>query len=70
MRQSQHGTRYSTPAEVREFLNRTGRRVSAPHNGAGKILHWPMCTRCGLMWLKNEATRAELKRPCVTYEDD
>lgn len=34
-----------------------------------RCLPWPFCQRCGLLALKNDVTRAALKRECVTYED-
>jgi hypothetical protein len=40
-----------------------------PHHLEGKILHWRFCTRCGLMNLKNDATRAALKKQCEWIED-
>ncbi len=39
-----------------------------PHQMTKRILHWPYCSRCGLMALKNDASRAALKRECVTEE--
>ncbi len=35
-----------------------------------KRLSWPYCTRCGILALKNEATRKVLRAECVTLEDD
>ena len=34
-----------------------------------KRLPWPYCARCGLVALKNDASRAALKRECVTLEE-
>ncbi len=41
-----------------------------PHvmTGSMKRLPWRYCKRCGLLALKNDASRAALKRECVTYE--
>ncbi len=38
------------------------------HQLKGRICHWPYCVRCGLVALKNEATRQALRRECVTVE--
>lgn len=43
--------------------------VRGPHNMSKRILHWPYCARCGLVALKNEATRKALRKECVTEED-
>lgn len=39
------------------------------HAMTKKILNWPYCAHCGLVALKNEASRRKLKEPCVTVED-
>ncbi len=39
-----------------------------PHQMTKRILHWPYCARCGLVALKNEASRQALRRECVTEE--
>jgi hypothetical protein len=54
--------------DVRAFLAQVGKRSSAPHNASKRVLHWAMCSRCGLVWLKNEATRKALAKPCVVEE--
>lgn len=41
-----------------------------PHSMTKKILHWAYCSRCGLVALKNDATRRALRAECVTLEDD
>ena len=41
-----------------------------PHAMTGKILHWPTCVHCGLVALKNEATRKRLKRGCWVWKDE
>jgi hypothetical protein len=33
-----------------------------------KRLPWPYCAHCGLMALKNDASRREMKKPCVVEE--
>lgn len=41
-----------------------------PHNMSGKLkrLPWAYCKRCGLMALKNDASRKALRAECVTEE--
>jgi hypothetical protein len=41
----------------------------APHSFTRKILHWMACTRCGLILLKNEASRRAAKKVCAWEED-
>lgn len=55
--------------EARRFVARYGGRVHlTAHHMAGRVLHWPYCLTCGLVALKNDATRAALRAPCVTIE--
>ncbi len=35
-----------------------------PHRFTKRILHWPYCAGCGLVALKNEATRQRMRQPC------
>lgn len=48
---------------------RAGARRRGPHAMTGKVLHWPYCKRCGLVGLKNDITRAALRRECEWEED-
>ncbi|MBK9496485.1 MAG: hypothetical protein IPO08_18660 [Xanthomonadales bacterium] len=41
-----------------------------PHNLDGRFIHWFYCTKCGLVELKNEATRRELKKACPGAEKE
>lgn len=36
------------------------------HNPSGKFrrLPWPYCVKCGLLYLRNEATRRAINAPC------
>lgn len=36
--------------------------------GAKTRFPWPVCQRCGLVALKNEATRRALRQPCGANE--
>lgn len=58
-----------TNEEKREFLNRKGTRRREAHSFTKRILHWPYCAHCGLVLLKNEATRRAAKALCE-WEDD
>lgn len=57
--------------DVRSFMA-AGRKVRGEHAFSGTIkrMPWKYCTRCGLMTLRNEATRRAMKAPCETWDDD
>jgi hypothetical protein len=55
--------------EKRDFMSRRGVRKTGEHRMTRKVLHWRACTRCGLMNLRNDATRKALAKPCVWEED-
>ncbi len=38
------------------------------HSFTKRICHWSYCARCGLVLLKNDASRAAAKRDCVVEE--
>lgn len=46
-----------------------GKIVRGPHQMTKRVLNWPYCSRCGLVALRNDATRIALKAQCVTEED-
>ena len=37
---------------------------------SGRICHWFFCTKCGIVYLNNKATRKYLKKPCPGAEND
>lgn len=41
-----------------------------PHAFTFSILNWHVCSRCGLIFLKNDATRKAANKPCPGREDD
>lgn len=56
-------------SEVRAFLSNRGKRVERVHSfKPEKPLTWPVCKHCGLLLLRNDATRKAAKAVCVTYE--
>lgn len=58
------------PSEVREFLSRKGQRREGTHAfKQHKRIPWPMCRHCGLLALRNEATRRAMRAKCITWED-
>lgn len=62
-----------TPIQWIPWSERAKARISrGAHVMTGKIkrIPWPYCTRCGLLALRNDATRAALRRECVIVEDD
>lgn len=54
--------------DVRGFLSQRGKRSVGPHAFTKRVLAWPYCARCGLLALKNTATRREMGKPCVVEE--
>jgi hypothetical protein len=54
--------------DVGAFLNEQGVKRTREHAFTKTILHWPYCAYCGLLLLKNEATRRAAAQKCVTYE--
>ena len=47
-----------------------GVRRSGSHRMTKRILHWPYCSNCKLMALRNDVTRRALRAPCVWWEDE
>lgn len=45
-----------------------GTKRVRPHSFSRRVLSWPYCEHCGLLLLKNDATRAEARKQCVVYE--
>ncbi len=54
--------------DVGAFL-RAGRVTRGPHAFTERLLHWPFCKHCGLLLLKNEATKRAARAACVRLED-
>jgi hypothetical protein len=48
------------------FAKFTKKRM--PHQFNKLVFHWPYCSRCGLVLLKNEATRKAARKKCEFYE--
>lgn len=61
--------RVLTAQEQREFLNRKGVWRTGPHKFNRKVMHWPYCSCCGLVMLKNKATVQAVRAGC-RWEDD
>jgi hypothetical protein len=55
-------------SEVREWLTSRGTLRQGTHSFTKRICHWSYCANCGLVTLKNEATRRAMKAACV-WED-
>jgi len=49
----------------------TAIKKSGPHNMQKRFkrLPWLVCVTCGLVGLKNDATREALRKPCTWLED-
>lgn len=56
--------------DVRGFLAEQGVRSVGVHSFTWKVLHYRACSRCGLLPLKNDATRKEMRAACVVWEDE
>lgn len=41
------------------------RTIRGPHSMTRKVLNWSYCAHCGLVALRNEATRQALRRECI-----
>jgi hypothetical protein len=55
--------------DVRAFLAERGsRRVRDSHEFTRRVLHWPYCNHCGLVALKNDASRIAARAKCVVEE--
>lgn len=55
--------------DVRGFLSAKGKRSVGTHSPKYmRRIPWPYCSRCGLLYLKNEPTQRALLKPCVVEE--
>lgn len=57
-----------TGVDAHAFLAEKGTKRVGVHTMGGRIAHWAFCRRCGLVALRNPATRRALRAPCVVYE--
>jgi len=39
-----------------------------PHHFTQKVLHWPYCSGCGLIKLKNDTTEKAAQQPCSSED--
>lgn len=53
---------------VAEFLSLRGNKRVREHEFKKRVAHWPYCSHCGLVLLKNDVSRKAAKAKCVTYE--
>lgn len=44
------------------------KRVRDSHDMGRQVLNWRCCKHCGILGLKNEATRKALRGKCVSVE--
>jgi hypothetical protein len=57
--------RQESAEERAEYERWKKRKIQrAPHSMTMKLLNWHYCSRCGILNLKNEATRKALKEGC------
>jgi hypothetical protein len=38
--------------------------------GSKSRIPWPVCARCGLMYLRNDATKRAIRQGCWLYADE
>lgn len=55
--------------DVRAWLSQKGTRRVREHSFTKRVRHWPYCSQCGLVLLRNPQTAAAARAKCVTYED-
>lgn len=61
--------KWNRVSDVRAFLSQRGRRVVGTHSPKKiKCIPWPVCSRCGLVYLKNDVTARAIRAKCVTEE--
>lgn len=61
--------RWTRVEDVKGFLASKGQRSVGVHQMRhAKRISWPLCSRCGLLALRNDATRKALREPCVIEE--
>lgn len=54
--------------EAIALLRAQGQRKAGPHAFTQKILHWLYCGNCGLVALKNDASRKAARAACAWEE--
>ncbi len=54
--------------DVAAFLADKGKTRRGAHSMTRPLMHWRYCSHCGLLNLKNDATRRALRQPCVSVE--
>jgi hypothetical protein len=57
-----------SPADAKAFLAANGLKRTGPHRMTQRLLNYMYCANCGLLNLKNDVTRAALKKVCM-WED-
>jgi hypothetical protein len=55
-------------SDVRSFMAEKGQRKERVHAFTKRACSWPYCAHCGLVLLKNDATRKAAKQACITFE--
>ncbi len=69
MGRKEGGHRWARVDDVKGFLEARGRIVRGEHRPKTiRGISWPVCSRCGLLYLRNEVTRRAINQECVTEE--
>lgn len=45
-------------------MGKKRKQIKTGHNPIGKVCHWVYCVKCGLVYLRNEATFKAIKAGC------
>jgi len=55
--------------KAQDFKARQKAFKKVPHQFNKKVCHWSYCSGCGLVALKNDATRKRMAQSCESMED-
>lgn len=55
--------------DIKAFLAYKPKTAKREHSMTKRVLNWMYCANCGLLALKNDATRKALKAKCIVYEE-
>jgi len=62
------GEQKLSDSEKKQWLLARGTRRRGVHNFSRKISHWPFCSNCGLVALKNDVSVRAAKAQCEWEE--
>lgn len=60
----------ATKAQVYQAKQRSSKQFSkVAHQFTKRVFHWPYCSGCGLVLLKNESSQKRATEGCESMED-